>query len=491
MISVTYAGAGGGKTTSMVDSVCRTIPDLNPNKFLCIITYTNDAARDIKERLSEQTDVPNNVFVGTIHSFLYRFIFKPHFDGGADFSIVSQLANKDELMKSYIKWAEENIDDPEKRKNVVKAGWEKKKSGIYEKLLDSHLVTYDQLVKKSKELVSKAKIRNAVATKLQYLFVDEYQDTYKWQHDIFLQLYKCKKTELYVIGDPNQSIYGFSYGTSENNAVRPKQYEDFPICKVKDSCDHYLEKNINHRSSKEIVDLANTFNQAFQQTSKMGKFTPVRAVESSCSQEIYDSFHAARETLGLTGKVFYISKNNSTLIPYESNITSVAETPSIRSIESCVAQCVGMSIKKLCESNRISRIQFRALSVLMGKESCIDLPTVKMAFLSKFGKKLVFLKQDLGANKPYIADSGASERALTIHKSKGLEAESVLFILNSNKHLDKLLKKKSLMKSTTDDDLRLGYVALTRAEKLLVIACKEVINPMNRAALEKINVVFL
>ena len=47
------------------------------------------------------------------------------------------------------------------------------------------------------------------------------------------------------------------------------------------------------------------------------------------------------------------------------------------------------------------------------------------------------------------------------------------------------------MKSTTDDDLRLGYVALTRAEKLLMIACKETINAKNRVALEKLDIAFL
>ncbi|WP_028468885.1 DEAD/DEAH box helicase [Neptunomonas japonica] len=491
MISLTYAGAGGGKTTSMVDSVCRKIPYLNSNRFLCVITYTNDSARDIKERLSNKIDVPNNVFIGTIHSFIYRFVIKPHMDEGANFSIVSELASKHEVMVDLIKWAKGKIDDPRKRGYVVNAKWEIKKAEMYKRLLESQLMTYDQLVKISKDLVSKSKIRKAISSKLQYLFIDEYQDTYKWQHDIFLKIYSAKRTELFIVGDPNQSIYGFAYGASENNAVKPKKYEDFPICQVKNSCDSYTEKTVNYRSSEEIVNLANTFNQAFQQTSAKGCFTPVRAIESSCSQDIYDSFNATREALGLVGTVFYLSMNKSNLLPYEAKIDSYSGSVCIRFIEASVSQCIGMSIKKLCEANMISRIQFRTLSVLVGKEECIDLTAVKRVFLSKFGRDLYYLKQELGNITPSTVNTVDGNRALTIHKSKGLEAESVLLILNSNNHLNKLLKKKSLMKSTTDDDLRLGYVALTRAEKLLVIACKETISPSNRIALEKLDVAFL
>ncbi|MFK5948845.1 MAG: UvrD-helicase domain-containing protein [Methylococcales bacterium] len=489
MISLTYAGAGGGKTTSLVDSVCEQIPHLNSNRFLCVITYTNDAERDIRKRLSDLADVPRNVFIGTIHSFLFRFIIKPHFDDGANFSIVSELAKKEEVIAGYIDWAKRTISDPDKRKNVINANWSKRKAEIYSKLINSQLMTYDQIVKISRELVSKSKIRNAVANKVQCLFVDEYQDTYKWQHDIFLKIYSCKKTDFFVVGDPNQSIYGFSYGASENNAVKPKKYEDFPICQVRSFCDSYNEKIINYRSSKEIVDVANLFNQSFQQKSYMGVFSPVVAIETPSHDEIYNIFHAKREELGLDGKVFYLSQYNDTLLPY---IEKIEDDPvgrrCIRSVEACVSQLVGMSVIRLCESNSITRIQFRALSVLVGKQDSIDLPVVNKIFLNKFGRKLVCSQQKLGKAVPFEVNIKTGHRALTIHKSKGLEAESVLVILNSNKHINKLLKRKDLMKSEKDDDLRLGYVSFTRAKKLLVIACKEEVSPQNKIELKKLNI---
>ena len=83
MISVTYAGAVGGKTTSMVKAIIEKIVTLDTNKFLCVITYTNDATVSIKSKLSKEILIPPNIFIGTIHSFLFRFIFKPHFPKGA------------------------------------------------------------------------------------------------------------------------------------------------------------------------------------------------------------------------------------------------------------------------------------------------------------------------------------------------------------------------------------------------------------------------
>ena len=84
-----------------------------------------------------------------------------------------------------------------------------------------------------------------------------------------------------------------------------------------------------------------------------------------------------------------------------------------------------------------------------------------------------------------------SSRALTIHKSKGLEAESVLVLFDSNNHIKKSFTNKELMESTTDDDLRLIYVAMTRAQKLLVIACKEKISEESKLILNEHNILFL
>lgn len=476
MISVTYAGAGGGKTTSMVSSIIDNISSLDDCKFLCVITYTNDATRNIKKKLSEKISIPNNVFIGTIHSFLFRFIFKPHFPNGSKYSIVSSLPKKEDELEFFIKWAREKIEDQERRKRVIKNKWNERKKEIYERLDSYQLITNDLLVKRCKELTSKAKVRKALSTKLQFLFIDEYQDTYKWLHDIFLDIYKGGKTQIYAIGDPNQSIYGFSYGSSENSAQKPKNFQDYPLCQLKGKCDNYCEKNINFRSSEEIVTLANKYNKLFSQQSNMGSFSPIFFIEDSESNIIIEKFYKQRKALELNDSVYFLANSNDSLLPYKSHI-EMNENDSgsicIRTFESAVSQYIGAGISEICFENDITRMQFRSFSISLSKLGFLDIEVIKTTFRSKFGKDLSYLKQSIEKPSIEFKESNIKTRALTIHKSKGLEAESVLILFKSNNHIIKSFRKKELICSPSDDDLRLAYVAFTRAKKLLVIACKE------------------
>lgn len=250
-----------------------------------------------------------------------------------------------------------------------------------------------------------------------------------------------------------------------------------------------ITKKVNYRSSQEIVDLANTFNKDFQQSSKMGEFTPVLVIESTDPQIIYTVFNAQRKKLGLTGSVFYLSKKTKSLEPYIKKIQQKSSAlHCIRSIESCITQYTGMNITNFCIENKITRFQFRTLAVLCGKEIYINLKIIKEIFKKKFKRDIEFCEHKVGEDRPVEINSNMKERALTIHKSKGLEAESVLIIFDTNNHLRKIIKNKALMKSASDDDLRLGYVAITRAKKLLTLACKENINAENLKYLEDLNI---
>ena len=494
MINVTYAGAGGGKTTNMVNSIIDNIAVVEPNRFLCVITYTNDATTSIRKKLSEEVQVPPNVFIGTIHSFLFRFIFKPHFPNGSDFSIVSGLVKKEITLQGFIKWANREIAEPEKRKIIIENKWNKRKTAIYEKLQESNLITNDLLVKRSKELVSKASVRKALSNKLQFLFIDEYQDTYKWLHDIFMGIYKGNKTTFYAIGDPNQSIYGFSYGSSENGARRPKEFKDFPLSQLRSSSDHYREIDINYRSSTEIVSLANKFNKSFEQKSYNGSFSPVLAIDTNETSQILKLFHQRRLSLKLVDSVFFLSTDNKSLSPYFDSINNNLDSKSntcIRTFEKCVSQYIGLSITNTCLDNSISRIQFRSLAITLSKDSELNLNKIKSAFKSKFNSDLIHLEQELAKPIPLLNDDSQNTRALTIHKSKGLEAESVLVLFKSNNHIKKSFSQKHLMECPKDDDLRLIYVAITRAKKLLVIACREMLTEESKKLIKDNDFIFI
>ena len=67
---LTLAGPGAGKTTDMVEQIVIRIPELNSNREMAIITYTNASADDIKKKLADKISISPNIFIGTIHSFL-------------------------------------------------------------------------------------------------------------------------------------------------------------------------------------------------------------------------------------------------------------------------------------------------------------------------------------------------------------------------------------------------------------------------------------
>ncbi|NOR66159.1 MAG: AAA family ATPase, partial [Woeseiaceae bacterium] len=71
------AGPGAGKTHAMVDEIVAAIQVLPPHRFLAAITYTNAAANTIRERVSRRARLRRNIFVGTTHSFMNRFVLAP------------------------------------------------------------------------------------------------------------------------------------------------------------------------------------------------------------------------------------------------------------------------------------------------------------------------------------------------------------------------------------------------------------------------------
>lgn len=149
--SLTVAGPGAGKTTRMVDIIEECISDLEPNRYIAVITYTNAATKEIQSRLKNRVKLPNNLFVGTIHSFLIKFIFEPyaHILG---ISILDKCyIDKIELNSGYKEWISKN-----NKNNLAASKGIEKKIVIKqaEKALESGFVTYDKILEKSYNLIS-------------------------------------------------------------------------------------------------------------------------------------------------------------------------------------------------------------------------------------------------------------------------------------------------------------------------------------------------
>lgn len=199
-----------------------------------------------------------------------------------------------------------------------------------------------------------------------------------------------------------------------------------------------------------------------------------------------------------------VYRKNNTLKSYskfvhESNITGIKEYDLSQIIDSFVAAS-GLSRRELIETYEFSKLQLRRIAVgtrialekkdisyedspqfckdlasdLYGKNIFFKLDTTP----DEKGKKIVYGFEPSDGNDEVIKGDGI--QCLSIHKSKGLEADAVLVIAQNEKEFLKWLNMtKSNMKSDTDEDYRLGYVAFTRARKVLLIACSDKVDISN------------
>jgi DNA helicase-2/ATP-dependent DNA helicase PcrA len=234
------AGPGAGKTHNMVEKILVCMETLHPTRFCAVITYTNAATEEIKSRLSKKVKIPPNVFIGTIHSFLNRFIVIPY---------VSLIDKNIEIDKVFLQISSEDIVRDKMKitgRNVAIV-----RKNLYESLNKKGLITFDQTISLALEAIKNPKAGRLVCKRLQFLFVDEFQDISNKHFEIIESIRKQNQTEIYCVGDPEQYISGFD---------NDMKYESIPILKISKSI-YNIEININnHRCSLPIITFINNFN---------------------------------------------------------------------------------------------------------------------------------------------------------------------------------------------------------------------------------------
>ena len=223
-------GAGSGKTYSLIQTI-NYIYEKDPNSNIYCLTFTNTAVDEIKERTQHK-----NLKVSTIHNFLWNSI--KNYQKEINESLV-KLINQDSKKNTRIKY---------KRKEEIGDGYF---SGIeikykeYKKIKKG-VISHDEVLKISSHMFEEYPLLvKIIRGKLDYIFVDEYQDTDKKVVDILLNNLNPTDDKLTIgfFGDSMQSIYGNSIGDLED-------YRDGNFL-VK------IPKNGNYRSSREVIDLIN------------------------------------------------------------------------------------------------------------------------------------------------------------------------------------------------------------------------------------------
>ena len=264
------AGAGSGKTKVLTTRIANLIENgVKPYNILAI-TFTNKAAGEMRERVNNIINA-HDAFIGTFHSFGLKIIRENSalfnltsaftlIDTEDQTSIIKKIMKDINItdkmispafIKSKISFIKNNMLSDSEIANFLISENEKIAVKIYyeyEKILKrNNTLDFDDLLKKPVELFNSNKeVLEKYQDKFKYILIDEYQDTNEVQYKL-VKLLSKKYLNLFVVGDPSQSIYAFR-GANYQNILNFEN--DFKGCTV-------IKLPQNYRSTQTILDAAN------------------------------------------------------------------------------------------------------------------------------------------------------------------------------------------------------------------------------------------
>jgi len=271
------AGAGTGKTRTLVYRVARLVEIGAKPESILLLTFTRRAAASMLARAAALADARcQRVSGGTFHSLGHSVLRKFADEAGVakNFTVLDQSDTEDliDLLRRQIRLTKAQ-HFPRKRtiaamfsmmvnkvlslKQVLNQQYPQfvDERGNLETLFKSfeefkrsrHMLTYDDLLVRFREaLENSATMREQISDQYRYIMVDEYQDTNKLQAQI-VKLMTARYDNVAVVGDEFQSIYSFRGASHRNMLEFPKLFPSSKIIKLEE----------NFRSTQPILDVAN------------------------------------------------------------------------------------------------------------------------------------------------------------------------------------------------------------------------------------------
>ncbi|MFY9233024.1 MAG: UvrD-helicase domain-containing protein [Fimbriimonadaceae bacterium] len=266
-----FAGAGSGKTRVITCRIARLIEEgTRPHQILAV-TFTNKAAREMKERVQKMVgEHAKNMWMGTFHSLSAKLLriegktigLDPNFviyDDADQISLIREIFKAKNIddksiqpraVLSEISSAKEKLKSPE--------GYEEGVTGFFERIVSQVYHSYNSLLRKANALdfddlllfaVRLLEQRSDVLEKYQerflHVLVDEYQDVNYAQYQI-VKLLSGKHRNVMVVGDDDQSIYAWR---GADVSLILKFGSDYPDAKI-------VKLQQNYRSTQNILTAA-------------------------------------------------------------------------------------------------------------------------------------------------------------------------------------------------------------------------------------------
>ncbi len=261
------AGAGSGKTTTIVSRLAYLVDHVGiPAANTLTLTFTNKAAKEMRDRalalITQDTYPP---LLCTFHKFGLLFLkFNIHLLGRKNNFVVIDTDDKKKILKkingelplqlvaSEISRYKNSMITPDEAYKQAEFFNYQQIAKVYEEyekyLVENNLVDFDDLLALTYKILDDfPKLAEEMSQKYQYIMVDEYQDTNELQLMLLKKLCTTHKN-LCVVGDDDQSIYGWRGAHIRNIIEFDQDFKDATVVK--------LERN--YRSTNQILTVANT-----------------------------------------------------------------------------------------------------------------------------------------------------------------------------------------------------------------------------------------
>ncbi len=273
-----FAGAGSGKTRALTYRIAHMIDDcgIDPRRILAV-TFTNKAANEMKERIEQLVgERARHIWAGTFHSICARILradghhigVSPDytiFDEGDQAAIVKEVRARVEVSlpegercpertNQEILWAisgaKNELMDVDRYRRTARDAFEKLVTRVYSgyqrELERNNAVDFDDLIMKTVRLFEEHdEVLRKYQDRFSYVLVDEYQDINHAQFR-FVELLAQRHRNLCVVGDDDQSIYGWRGANVGIILDFQKHFPDATVIK--------LERN--YRSTGKIIECA-------------------------------------------------------------------------------------------------------------------------------------------------------------------------------------------------------------------------------------------
>lgn len=263
---------GSGKTRTLTYKAAYELSRLKSTKQRVVaITYTHRAADEIHERIENLGVDTAQLWIGTIHSFCLEWILKPYAIYHPELSHGFRVINSHDSEQLFTQLCE-----PYKRQRITywdygyyftKDGYvlscpqTAKHTDLHEImkqyfaiLLQKRQIDFELILYYAYDLLAKhPSISVLLANLFSFVLIDEYQDTKAIQYSIVASILKAGKgrTKTFIVGDPNQAIYG-SFGGYPITSAEFKKMAKIDL--------HELALSKNYRSSERVVEYFGNYN---------------------------------------------------------------------------------------------------------------------------------------------------------------------------------------------------------------------------------------